>query len=244
FAALARPLLLDLTHDDGRIVELHQIARRSDGLNLECCEHRQDEMCDHPGTHVSLPCTPAHSVSSAITDEMFAEESCHARVEVLVKGCSIEVPWIVGADARDGGRELRRAGCQERKVAGWHDVNIRLARKAICNASIVGTVTDPWSSTLGAPELEGNFDRGQIISRKGRTRWIDNNRGLDTCIMWRVGHSLPVMKLRTRSGLLLTSLRDLPEIRRDPDQHQARITSFGETEQTDSGGIDDRFVFP
>jgi hypothetical protein len=175
---------------------------------------------------------------------MFAEELYHARVEIAVEGYPIEVRRVIGADARYGGRKLRRAGRQECKVAGGHDVNVGLPRQAVCNASIARTVTHAWASPFGSPKLEGDFDGGQIIPRKSSTRRIDNHRGFDTSIMWRVGCGFPVVKLLTGSRLLLTKLCDPLEIRRDTDQHQAGITSVRETEQTDSGRIDNRFVFP
>jgi hypothetical protein len=185
-----------------------------------------------------------NSTSLSTTNEMFAEKPHNARVELAVKGGPVEAGRIIGANARYGSRELWRAGCQECKVAGWHDMNVRFAREAICNASIARTVTHAWASPFGSPELEGDFNSGQIILRKNSSRWIDNHRGLDTCIMRRAGRSFPAVKLLTSSHLILTKLCEPHEIRRDSHQHQAGIAALGKTEETDPGGIDNRFVFP
>ena len=156
---------------------------------------------------------------------MRAEEGGDISVELVVKGNAIEVRRIIGADARNGGRKLRRAWCQECKMASRQGVNVRCARKAVCNPSIAGTVSYAWSSAFGSPILQRDFDRGQIILRECSIGWIDNDRGFYPCIMRRVGRSFSVVKLLAISGLLLAKLCNPPEIRGDSNQHQAGITS-------------------
>src|ERR1700692_3338119 len=109
-------------------------------------------------------------------------------------------------------------------------MDVRFAREAICNASIARTVTHARASPFGSPKLEGNFNGGQIIRRKSSTRRIDDHRGFDARIMWRVGCCFPVVKLPTLSRLLLTKLCDPAEIRRHAHQDQASVAAVGKTE--------------
>src|ERR1700756_1409416 len=86
---------------------------------------------------------------------MRAKEADDARIEVAVKGGPVET-GRVGANARDGGGELRRAGRQECEVAGRDDMNVRLARQALGNAH--GARRPPASaSQFGSPVLKGDF---------------------------------------------------------------------------------------
>src|SRR3954451_5518851 len=110
-------------------------------------------------------------------------------------------------------------------------MNVSFAREAICNASVARTVTHAWASPFGSPELDGNFDDSQVIGRKRSTGRIDDHRGFDTRIMWRVGRHFPVLKLPTLSCLLLTTLCEPPEIRRHSGQHEAGVAAVRETEQ-------------
>ena len=61
---------------------------------------------------------------------MLAEEPDNARVEVTVKGRSVEAGRI-GTKTRQVRSELRRARCQEGKVTGRNGVNVGLARQAV-----------------------------------------------------------------------------------------------------------------
>ena len=73
------------------------------------------------------------SARLAVTNEMFAEEVYHARVQVSVQP-PVEVHRIVDAYARYGSHKLRRARCQDREMAGWHNMNLRFARQAFRDA--------------------------------------------------------------------------------------------------------------
>ena len=46
-------------------------------------------------------------MSLAVVSEMNAKEFDDVRVELAMKGGPVEIRWIVGADARQGGGELR-----------------------------------------------------------------------------------------------------------------------------------------
>ena len=111
---------------------------------------------------------------------MGAKKPNDARVEVAVKGRAIEA-WRIGAQARQVCCELRRTGCQEGKVTGRADVNVRLARQA------AGEARSPRrphaaASQLGSPELQRDLDRRQVLLREDLARRIDNHRGPD---LWR-----------------------------------------------------------
>jgi hypothetical protein len=75
-------------------------------------------------------------VSCAITAKVRAKECDDVSIEVAMKGSPVEAHRIVGANTWNGRCEFRRAGRQESKVTGWHDVNVGFARQAICDASI------------------------------------------------------------------------------------------------------------
>jgi hypothetical protein len=150
------------------------------------------------------------SASLAVGNKMLPKKPGNARVKIAVKFYPVEARHV-GANARYGRRQFRRAGRQECKVAGWYGVNVRFARQAVCDASIARTVAHAWAPQFGSPVLEGDLDGGQIIPRKNGIRRIDNNRGLDTCIMWQVGRSFPVVKLLTSSRLVLANLASLPK---------------------------------
>ena len=67
---------------------------------------------------------------------MGAEESCHISIERAMEGGPVETCGIVGANARNGGREFWRAGGQEGKVAGRHDMNVGFARQAVRDTGV------------------------------------------------------------------------------------------------------------
>src|SRR3954453_23467099 len=140
--------------------------------------------------------TATDSARAAIANQMLSKESYNARVENAVKGCPVEARHI-GANPRDGGRELRRAGRQECKMSGRYDMNLGLARQAACDARRARTIAHARASPFGSPELQRDFDGGQIVRRKNAGRGIHNHRGPDTRIMRRAGRSFSVMKLPT-----------------------------------------------
>ena len=142
----------------------------------------------------SGPVVAPGSTALAIANKMFAKEPNDARVEVAVKGRSVKAGRI-GTKTRQVRRELRRARCQEGKVTGRHDVNVRLARQAISDTRGARR-THASSSQFGSPELQGNIDCGQIILRENFTRWIDNHCSADTRIMWPAGRSFVVKSSR------------------------------------------------
>ena len=69
------------------------------------------------------------SASCVVKHKVFTEKPRDARIEFAVERCPVEARGLVGANARYGGRELRRARCQERKVAGRYDMNVRFSRE-------------------------------------------------------------------------------------------------------------------
>ncbi len=73
--------------------------------------------------------------SGAATNKLFAEKPCDARIEFAVECCPVEARGHIGANARYGGHEFRRAWRQEDKVAGRHDTDVRRPGKAAGDAS-------------------------------------------------------------------------------------------------------------
>jgi hypothetical protein len=74
---------------------------------------------------------PTKLPSSIITNQMIPKKLHDARVEIAVKGRSIEASGHVGADAGHCRRELRRARWQEDKVIGRNGADVWLARQAV-----------------------------------------------------------------------------------------------------------------
>src|SRR4051794_30769376 len=187
--------------------------------------------------------TATDSARAAIANQMLSKESYNARVEIAVKGCPVEARHI-GANPRYRGRELLRAGRQECKMSGRHEMNLGLARQAACDARRARTVAHARTSPFGSPELQGDFDGSEIVRRKNAGRRIDNHRGPDTRILRRAGRSFSVLQLPTGSRPILAEAGEPAEIRRSPNQHQAGIASLGKTEEADPSRIDHRFVLP
>src|SRR3954451_5694893 len=88
--------------------------------------------------------------------EMFVKEGDNTRVEVAVKGRSIEARRIA-AKARQARRELRRTGWQKSEVAGRHGMNVRLARQADGNAPGACRI-HASAAQFGPPELQRDGD--------------------------------------------------------------------------------------
>ena len=102
---------------------------------------------------------------------------------------------------------------------GRHDVNLGLPAGCLRREPCLESYPRPVP-----PELEGDFNMC-ICPRKNHWHWIDNHRGLDTRIMWRVGGSFSIVESLTCSRLVLAKLCEPPEsVRRDPHQHQAGNT--------------------
>src|SRR4051794_5111288 len=99
-----------------------------------------------PGIH-----DPPPLVSSL---QMMLKELYDARIEVAVKGCSIEARRVC-AEARQLGGSLSRTRRVEREVAGWHDINGGLARQSIQDAHNAFRINASlFGSPFGSPDLQ------------------------------------------------------------------------------------------
>src|SRR5450631_2273346 len=117
---------------------------------------------------------------------MFAEKPRHAQIEFAVERCSVEARRHVGAKARYGGRELRRARCQESEMASRHDMNVGRSGKAAGDASHTRWI-DTLASQFRSPELQRNLDGGQIVLGEEPAWRVGDHCGPDARIMWRAG---------------------------------------------------------
>ncbi len=118
---------------------------------------------------------------------MLTKEPDDARVEVAVKGRSVEGGRI-GTKARQVRRELRRARRQKSEMAGRHDMNVRLARQAARNARGARRI-HACASQFSSPELERDFNDSQIVLGESDTRRIGNHGSPDTSVVRRVRRS-------------------------------------------------------
>lgn len=167
----------------------------------------------HPFVAVFYPCSGLLTEQSrrlarlraraAIANQMIAEESNNARIEVAMKGDPVEARWI-SAKPRQVGRELRRAGWQERKVTCRYDADLRIFRQAAGSQCGVFWIDAP-ASQFRAPDLQRNPNGGQACRRKHEVQCrVGKNSGPDSGSCAGAGGMLPLRNCSQPNDLFVS----------------------------------------